>query len=273
MHQVKRPIGRYYGGKWNLAKWILSHFPPRDTYDHLIETHGGMASVSMRIDPMPRLVTYNDLDGNVVNFFRVLRDQPDDLIHKLKLTPWSRAEFEQACTDYATHPDPIERARLLAVVLWQSVGSHLGQKSGWRSQKRLESRYTPAPYDLVNIDHLYAAADRLKQMQIEHLPAEKLIAKYDHPRTLFYVDPPYMPQTRGGRRRYLCEMDMKAHETLAVVLNQVQGQVVLSGYATDEYKMWYEAQGWVRKDKVAQTNSGGKRVESIWVKGACTLKK
>jgi len=82
----KRPALRYYGGKWKLAPWIISHFPEHQNY---VEPCGGAASVLLQ-KPRSPLETYNDLDGNVVNFFRVLRDQPDELIRKIRLTPWAR---------------------------------------------------------------------------------------------------------------------------------------------------------------------------------------
>jgi len=96
--RIKRPALRYYGGKWNLAPWIISHLPPHHSF---IDLCGGGASVLLRKE-RSNLETYNDLDGNVVNFFRVLRDEPDALIQKIKLTPWAREEHElsrQSCED------------------------------------------------------------------------------------------------------------------------------------------------------------------------------
>ena len=95
----KRPALRYYGGKWNLAPWIISHFPPHKNY---VEPCGGAASVLLQ-KPRSPLETYNDLDGNVVNFFRVLRDKPEELIRQIELTPWSRDEFE-ICRNPSTEP-------------------------------------------------------------------------------------------------------------------------------------------------------------------------
>lgn len=89
-NEIKRPALRYYGGKWKLAPWIISHFPAHKNY---VEPCGGAASVLLQ-KPRSPLETYNDLDGNVVNFFRVLRDRPDELIRKIRLTPWARAEYE-----------------------------------------------------------------------------------------------------------------------------------------------------------------------------------
>ena len=107
-----RPALRWFGGKWRLAPWIISHFPPHAAY---CEPYGGAASVLLR-KPPARLETWNDLHGRLVSFFRVLREQPGELVRLLALTPYARAEYEQACE---LHPDPLEDARRFFILASQ----------------------------------------------------------------------------------------------------------------------------------------------------------
>lgn len=254
----KRPALRYYGGKFNLAPWIISFFPPHLNY---VEPCGGAASVLLQ-KPRSPLETYNDADGNVVNFFRVLRDQPDELIRKIRLTPWARAEYELSLTLCG---DDIEKARQFFVMCWQAIG---GQPSGWRKNKDHECRggrkeltwyYNEGHGDLLNV------AERFLNVQIENKSAIDLIDEHNNERTLFYFDPPYPEETRTFAKQYLLEVNTEFHVTAADLLRTAVGYVVISGYACPLYTELYERHGWQRHDKEAQTNSGGKRIESVWL--------
>lgn len=259
---ITRPALRYYGGKWNLAPWIISHFPAHKNY---LEPCGGAASVLLQKRPS-LLETYNDLDGNVVNFFRVLRDDFDDLIRKIELTPWSKAEY-LTCHEPAV--SPVEKARRFWVLCWMSVqgGTHnsvLG--SHWRRARHADSRRgTPPPKDGTDIYHLWTIANRLKRVQIESDDWLNCVEKYDSPETLIYFDPPYVGSTRANNTRYAFEWNEGQHLEAAGVLSEAAGYVVVSGYACPLYAELYEANGWTRRDKETQTNSGGRRVESIWL--------
>jgi DNA adenine methylase len=252
----KRPALRYYGGKWKLAPWIISHFPPHKNY---VEPCGGAASVLLQ-KPRSPLETYNDLDGNVVNFFRVLRDQPEELIRKIRLTPWARAEYELSLS-YQFGGDEVERARRFAIMQWMAVA---GQPSGWRKMHDYRARRGACAFDLTNLD-LESIAARLIGVQVESIDALDCIRLFDNDGTLFYFDPPYVMQTRTVATQYLIEVDNDFHIEAAALLRNAQGFVVVSGYACDLYTELYEAHGWHRVDKEAQTNSGGKRIESLWL--------
>lgn len=255
----KRPALRYYGGKWRLAPWIISFFPEHQNY---VEPCGGAASVLLQ-KPRSPLETYNDLDGNVVNFFRVLRDRPEELIRKIRLTPWARAEYELA-RDFISDGSKIERARRFYVASAQSI--HGGpdpyvRKSGWKIQKADGKN---GHYDYG--ENLEQVANRFKFVQVEQRDALEVIARFDNWDTLHYLDPPYIPETRThDTDGYRLEVTQDWHDRLAALLHQCQGYVVISGYACPLYTELYEAHGWQRHDKVAQTNSGGKRVESVWL--------
>lgn len=255
----KRPALRYYGGKWKLAPWIISHFPPHKNY---VEPCGGAASVLLQ-KPRSPLETYNDLDGNVVNFFRVLRDQPGELIRKIQLTPWARAEYE-----LSTEPcdNEVEAARRYWVSLWMSMqgGHHSKTSKTWRRQSHIDLR---GNYDMpvFQIETLENTARRFEQVQIDNRSAIDCIARYDNEDALIYFDPPYVTDTRAQGDRYRLETDNNFHIEAAELLRNAAGYVVVSGYACDLYTELYESHGWHRVDKEAQTNSGGKRIESLWL--------
>lgn len=259
----KRPALRYYGGKWKLAPWIISHFPPHKNY---VEPCGGAASVLLQ-KPRSPLETYNDLDGNVVNFFRVLRDQPNELIRKIRLTPWARAEYElglQSCKD------DVEQARRFFVASWMSMqgGAHEKTSKTWRCQKDANGRYSIC-YNEPTIKNAEKAlgdiSRRLLRVQIERLAATDCILKFDNADAMIYFDPPYVTDTRSNGDRYRFETDNDFHVEAAELLRNAAGYVVVSGYACPLYIDLYEAHGWHRVDKEAQTNSGGKRIESLWL--------
>lgn len=255
---IKRPALRYYGGKWNLAPWIISHFPPHKNY---VEPCGGAAGVLLQ-KPRSPLETYNDLDGNVVNFFRVLRDRPDELIRKIRLTPWAREEYELSLEPCE---DEIERARRFAVNSWMCVTGDTRTVSGWRSQTEREGRWRNAPYDLIQIDHLNDIAARLKFVQIENITWSDCVSKYANDESLIYFDPPYISETRTNGNMYAFEWSDAQHIEAAGILRACSGFVIVSGYACPLYTELYEAHGWQRRDKEAKTNSGGKRIESLWL--------
>ena len=257
---ITRPAIRYYGGKWNLAPWIISHFPAHKNY---VEPCGGAASVLLQ-KPRSSLETYNDLDGKVVNFFRVLRDRPDELIHKLRLTPWARMEYESSLSPCETCDD-VEQARLF----WCSIAMSLNAGSALRSpcmrfstddQKAAEAYSRP---DVL--ESLYKVADRLSTVQIENRPALRVIEQYDNDRTLTYFDPPYVSNTRTEDQTYTLEWNDVDHVAAAELLNECSGYIAISGYACQLYADLYEARGWSRVDKETQANKGSTRIESLWL--------
>lgn len=250
------PPVRYTGAKWQLAEWIIDQFPPHDVY---CEPFCGGASVFFRKHRSP-VEILNDLDGDVINFFDVLRTREDDLIRAIEFTPFARYEYERALQPAV---DPLERARRFYVAVWQSFGGTLIYRSGWRHQRTSKHR-SAAVDNWRRVDGLYDAAWRLKDAQIECRPAIDCIQHYDGPNTLFYVDPPYIKSARsGGRNRYRHEMTNNDHRLLADILNQVKGMVVLSGYDSPEYAEWFA--GWQRLERGTTTNGNSTRVEVLWL--------
>jgi DNA adenine methylase len=253
----KRPPVRYVGGKWNLADWIIGFFPP---HVHYCEPFCGGASVLFRKYPS-EIETINDLDGEVVNFFRVLREQPDELIGALELTPYAREEVDLSNEPTA---DPLERARRFYVRAAMSRGGPQVHRPGWRYITNSHGRASRVVREWNDLGRLEFAVNRLKAVQIEHDDALAVIRRFDTPQTLFYVDPPYVLSSRAeGRQRYAHEMTDDQHREMAVVLRCVSGMVVLSGYRSELYDELFA--GWTRFECTTSTNGNSVATESVWL--------
>ncbi len=220
----------WYGGKYSHLDWLLPLLPPAH---HYCEPFGGSAAVLLNREPSP-VETYNDIDGEVTNFFRVLRDQTEQLIKVIALTPFSREEFELAISPPEEDISDLERARRFYVRARQArtglaQTATLGRWANCRSTSRRGMSGVVSRW-LGGIEMLEEIAERLLRVQIENRPAIEVIRLYDSPDTLFYCDPPYPPEARRDRRAYGYEMDEAAHRELARVLHECKGRVAISGY-------------------------------------------
>lgn len=262
-----RPVLRWHGGKWRLASWIISHFPKHRVYT---EVFGGAASVLMRKARSYGEV-YNDLDGEIVNLFRVLQNPrtADALRDILRLTPFAREEFNLA---YEPSEEPVERARRLVIVGFMGFGSNGHNteiRTGFRAASK-RSGTTPA-HDWVGWpEQMGALVERLRGVVIESKPAFQVLAKHDAHDTLHYVDPPYVHETRNRERRqrdYRHEMTDVDHRELAAVLHGLKGMVVLSGYPCPLYDEEL-FKDWHRIEKETLADGARKRVEVLWLNRA-----
>lgn len=255
-----RPVLRYHGGKWRLAPWIIGHFPAHRVY---VEPFGGAASVLMR-KPRTYSEVYNDLDGELVNLFRVLRTAGDRLIRALSLTPFARDEFVESYTPAA---DTVEQARRTVVRSFMGFGSNAhNRKTGFRANSN-RSNTTPA-HDWGNYPQsVPAMVERLRGVVIENRPAVEVIRQHDGPLTLHYVDPPYPSGTRDDGADYGHEMTDDDHRELAAVLRSVEGMVVLSGYPCDLYDRELYPD-WHRVTRRALADGARERTEVLWLNPA-----
>ena len=255
MNTPDRPILRYHGGKWILAPWIVSHFPKHRIY---VEPFGGAASVLLR-KPRSYAEIYNDLDGELVNLFQVCRENGEALIQVLRLTPFSRADFEKS---YQPAEDTIEQARRTVIRSFMGFGSNAhNKKTGFRVDS-FRSGTTPAR-DWKNYpDCLRIIIQRLRGVAIENRDAIDVILQHDSSQTLFYVDPPYVSDTRDRGEDYRFEMTDDQHEQLAEVLHGVQGMVVLSGYNSNLYGRLYSS--WRIEKKISLADGAREREEILW---------
>lgn len=255
-----RPMMRYHGGKWKLAEWIISNFPSHRIY---VEPFGGGGSVLLR-KPRTYAEIYNDLDGEVVNVFRMARDRGEELKAQLFLTPFSREEFDLS---YEDTPDPLEMARRTIMRSFMGFGSNAvsakNGKTGFRANSN-RSGTTPAR-DWKNYAECFdQLIDRLRGVIIENRDAMEVMAAHDSPDTLHYVDPPYVFATRADPRHgYLFEMSDDEHRELAEFLKTLKGYVVLSGYPGELYSELFR--DWKRDDRAALKDGAIKATESLWL--------
>lgn len=275
--QVKRPVVRYHGGKWNLAPWIISHFPEHRIY---VEPYCGGASVMMR---KPRVYSecINDLNGEIVNLFKVLRDESTaaELRKRLYLTPFAHDEFREA---YQPIGDEIEQARRTVIKGFMGFGSaaitsasarsagfrpgsnhYISPSTGFRANSN-RSGTVPA-HDWANYpDAIPAMVERLRGVVIESKDAVRVMLQHDTDNTLHYVDPPYPKSTRDKGSDYSHEMTDDDHRELAKVLRSLKGKVVLSGYPCEMYDKELFSD-WRRVERPHLADGARKRTEVLWM--------
>ena len=258
------PFG-WYGGKFSHLDWLLPLLPK---CHHYCEPFSGSGAVLLNREPAP-IETYNDLDGEVVNFFRVLRDEGEALQRAIGLTPFSREEFAIACT---LDPDlvALERARRFYIRARQvrtglAQTATLGRWANCKETSRAGMSGVISRW-LGGVEQLPAIAERLLRVQIENRPALDVITLYDAPGTLFYCDPPYVHETRGDVKAYRHEMTNAQHEALADRLNAARGKVAFSNYDCAFLDALYPPGRWRKCAGAARTNHAtkGKRIEVLW---------
>jgi DNA adenine methylase len=270
-----RPPAKYYGGKAYLARRIISLLPADDQFVKFCEPCGGLASVMLNLIPPtrehPRVEVYNDLHFELYNLFHCLRIFGEDLLVAIQLTPYSEAEFKQ---HYAlpmgsgNKAQRVERARQTISRLQMSFG---GQGKSF-SQTKLRTRRGIA--DVVSgylstiHDELPAIIARVMEWQITCVPVLPCIGYHDSPRTCFYVDPPYLPDTRTSPAVYAMEMTREDHETLLDTILGCEGMFAISHY---RHKLYDDKlKDWNRHDfDMALHAAGGKvkarRTECLWM--------
>jgi DNA adenine methylase len=259
---------RYHGGKWKIADWIIGHFPAHKVY---VEPFGGGASVLLR-KPRSYAEVYNDLEGEIVNVFRVARDHGPTLQELLRLTPFARDEFIRA---YEHSTCPIETARRTIIRSFMGHGANgvLSKKgrTGFRANSN-RSGTTPA-HDWRNYaDVFHFLVDRLRGIVLENRDAIEIMTQQDSPDTLFYVDPPYVHSTRDDTGHgYRHEMTDEQHIELAAFLKGLEGGVILSGYACDLYNELFGE--WRRVDKITHKDGGIASVETLWISPKTAVRK
>jgi DNA adenine methylase len=270
IQQLKRPkkliAFGWYGGKFSHLDWLLPQLP---NSFHYCEPFAGSGAVLLNREPSA-VETYNDIDGEVVNFFKVLREENDNLIKQIALTPFSREEFGIAC-ELDPNQTNLERARRFYIRARQvrtglaqtaSIGRWANCKNTSRSgMSGVVSRW------LGGVEQLDFIAERLLRVQIENRPAIDVIKLYDSKETLFYCDPPYIHETRGDTKSYGFEMTDYDHKELSIILNSVEGFVAVSNYECDLMEKLYPSSKWTKIYAPEKTIHSTKdvRQEVLWV--------
>ncbi len=266
---ITRPALRYYGGKFRLAPWLLSFFPPHVCY---VEAFGGAASVLLQKERSYAEV-YNDLDDDIWNFFRVVRDpvRRAALEQACRLTPYSRREFELA---YEATDCPVERARRTAIRAGMGFGSAGVSKgtTGFRIDTRRKNG-TAQQLWVGFPDGLAALGERMAGVLLENRDGIGVMRQHDAPTTLHFVDPPYLPETRvlrRGQAYYRHEMTPEQHADLLDAVDGLTGMVVLCGYPSALYEACLPH--WRRhttRARISGNRGTAVRTEVVWLNPAC----
>lgn len=273
----------YPGGKARLAGKIVSLFPSIDTYDTFVDVFGGAANVLLAVpDKNGLLKVYNDIDSDLFNFFSVLRnpEQRNQLVEMLYWTPFSRQQFKE-CVEMQVPKNPVEKAWHFFVLRNQSFGGKARPTPGnWSYGISGEGRHHPKEWT-NKVKMLDNFGEKFRSVQVENLDYKEIFNRYDSESCLFYVDPPYLGDTRGKDILYTHEMKHKqSHRELAETLKSAKGMIVLSGYDCPEYQEWYadwekhtfdvvcsmSGEGTIRGQK---DKSKGRRTECVWLNPAC----
>lgn len=239
--RLRSPI-RYFGGKCNFVSKLLDFIPPHKIY---VEVFGGGASLLFAKKPSP-IEVYNDIDSNIVNLFRVLRDKEkfEEFYRLACLTPYSREEYKYCKVNLDNCNDDIERAWMFYVLARQCFGGSINSGWGFAVARSYRGMAEACSKWLSAVENLPAIHQRIMRVQIENDDFRKIIPRYDTEETFFYIDPPYVPDTRKSGK-YKHEMTVEDHRDLVNLLLNVKGKVLLSGYKHEVYKPLEDA-GWDR---------------------------
>ncbi len=251
-----KTILKYPGAKNRIAHWICGFIPRHNVY---LEPFAGSLAIFFNKQPA-KIETLNDLDENVVNYFRVLREKSQELIEQLILTPFSRTEYYNAF-EIGNNDTDVERARKFAVRCWQGFGASNVYRNGFRSSQQSNSPHCTKEWGGLP-NRLIKASKRLLNAQIENLPAIEIIKRYNTPDVFIYADPPYLTSTRKPNL-YNHEMTDADHEELLLLLLDHPGKVIISGYENDMYDDFLR--GWHKEHKRTQAEAGNIRTETLWL--------
>ena len=252
-----KAIMKYPGSKWSLAKWIINFFPEHHSY---LEPFFGSGAVLFN-KTRSNIETVNDLDGNVVNLFEWIRRDPERLAHEIYYTPYARQIYDEA---FALMPeDSFAKAVNFYIRLNMGHGFRTnGEKVGWKNDVQGRER-AYAALDWCKIpEKIMEAAERLRGVQIENRPAVELIQRFNYPRVLIYLDPPYMLGTRHGKQ-YRCEMDDNGHNELLDAALAHKGPVLLSGYDNPLYNE--RLKNWHREEATSYSQVCSRKREVLWM--------
>lgn len=261
-----QPI-KWHGGKSYLASWIIEHFPSRERYTHYNEAFAGGLSVLFEHDPIGKSEAVNDLNGGLSNFWKVLAQTPDRLIRALWGTPLSQSEFLEALK--LNHdPDAVKKATAFFIRYRQSRQG-LGKDYCTPTTRTRRGMNENVSAWLSAVDGLQEAHDRLRRVEVRNMDAVKFIEQYDHEKALFYLDPPYVHETRVTTKDYECEMSIDDHRRLLECLKSVKGMFLLSGYPNAMYSQYASENGWCVDyreidNKASSKKSKEKKTEALW---------
>lgn len=247
-------ILKYPGGKWRISDWIISRLPPHKVY---LEPFFGSDGVFFNKEPS-YLETINDINGDIVNLFKVCRERPQELARALEFTPWAREEYIN-CKEIIG--DEVERARRLLVRHHQSFGTTNSNLNTWRHSQKYNSPRCAALWSELP-ELVLKTCSRLKMAQIENKSAFELIQSYNDPDTLIYLDPPYLQSLRK-RDLYKYEMTDMQHEELLELIKSSKSKICLSAYDNALYNE--RLKNWYTDEKETTAQMGKHRTEKLYM--------
>jgi DNA adenine methylase len=273
---TKRLAGplRWVGGKQRLVSKLLPLIPSHQTY---VEVFAGGAALFFAKETSP-IEVINDLDSGLVNFYRVIRDKKkfEQFRLAIALSPYAREEYDNCRETWWQCENEVEKARRWFVVARQCFCGIFGSSFGVGIKNGSKGMATNVACYLNTIDLLPEISARMMRVQIENKSFEEIIKQYDRPKTFFYLDPPYVADTRKSPKVYAHEMTNEDHQMLVEVLMKIKGKAMLSGYANEIYEPLEKA-GWEKftfkafcsvstftgKDKDYEEKC---REECVWIK-------
>lgn len=247
---------KYPGAKNRIAKRICEYIPEHNVY---LEPYAGSLAVFFN-KRASKIETLNDLDGDIVNYFRVIRDKLEEFKRAIEMTPFAREEYANAYI-YSNSDSDIERARKFAVKCWMGFGCGNLYRNGFKSGQQSNSPNPASAWDALPIT-LAEASKRLKNAQIENLPALELLSRYDTEDVFVYLDPPYLPDTRK-KYLYKYEMNKGEHIELLEVIKNHPGKILISGYDNDLYNQMLPE--WNKASINTLVEGGVHRKETLWM--------
>ncbi|WP_157498539.1 DNA adenine methylase [Flavobacterium sp. F52] len=256
----------YFGGKFTWLEYLYAYFP--NDFVHLAELFGGSMAVSLNYKGKC-IKTVNEINGDVTNFFEVLRDDTETLIMKLELSPCSEENYNSC---WPITGDKTERARKFYVRARQSfygLGAQRENKSWHMAKTKLHaqvgetvSKWNNALPKLLEVARVIRA-----NFQIIKIDALVAIKKLDSPKTFFYLDPPYLLETRGSKDDYMFEFSEEDYRKMAFILYKIKGYAMISGYDHPLMYELFESKGWIKIEfPTKKNNIRSKQVqECIWI--------
>lgn len=257
---MSNAVIKYPGAKWGVAPWVISHFPEHRSY---LEPFFGSGAV-LFTKSRSAIETVSDIDGEIVNLFEWIKNDPERLAHEIYFTPYARAEYDRAWAEQYTEKDSFKRAVNFYIRMMQGHGFRTtGEKVGWKNDVQGREAAYAAKSWCKTPEIIMEAAERLRGVQIENRPAVELIRRFNYPNVLIYADPPYLLSTRQRRKQYRHEMTDDDHMELLEAIKAHRGPAIISGYDSDLYNR--ELKGWYKDGRTSFTQTASRREEIIWM--------
>ncbi len=251
----------YHGSKFSYLPWLLPLLPE---CKHFIDVFGGSAVVLLNRKPSP-IETYNDINSKVVNFFNVLRSQPEELIDALNLTPYSKEEYAKAW--YSEVDTPLEKARRFFIRTQQSIwaAGAQDQVKGWAASinDTRVGKSEKVQKWLNAIDNLPEVVKRLKSVQIECRDFRFIMSKYDSESSFFYLDSPY-DMTFRSATRYEFDFINQDFFDLHYYAKNTKGSVAISGYSSPFMVELFKDFNFIPGPRRVNTRSEKEAFECLW---------